>query len=283
MKVLTLSVYIMNVMEQISGLDLLSDLDVGISGRKLVSGENVVTPIFASFIKENTFAVKLASLYDSFVIDDPRNDILVGAPEGIVFIGDSDKAMELSQYMDCGKLGLAGECVRVDGFPRGFWCTEDTRLYNKVYDFLKNGAPAPDEGDEAPADGGKPAEEEKPAKPAKKGSTKPAAKPAKKAGAKPAAKPKTVNREAEPADEAPEEPAPAESEAESGDEPAEEKKPEKKPAERTEGPAPTLEQLFFMTMPDREDPEDAAEETAVQTCRRLCREEGIEYDLADEE
>ena len=258
---------------QHTGLNLLSNLDVSISGRRLVSGEDVVAPVFAKFIKDDIMCVNLVSLNDPFVIDDPNYDILIGAAEGVIFIGNSDRCIDLAHAMGKGKFGYVAECACVDGFPRAFWSTEDLSMYGTAFRFLKGDAPK-DGGDEPiPADTDEPAPEpapsKKPKKPAKPKTDEP----------KPEKKPKKPKKPAEPK---PEESAPA-------DEPAEEPKPEKPAPEPAPEPEKrlSLEEMFHVTapagVPDDDDVADDEEETAEQTCRRLCKEEGIEYDIGSED
>ena len=254
MKTLVIKLYVTELLEQLTGLTFVpEDIDLGVRGTDLVIGKGVRAPIYPEHINCNTVCYKLASLKEDTIItyDDVEN-ILLMSVEGIVFVGDSDKCEALAKYMGTGKFGLVAECVKVDGFRRGYWTTDDTTLWTKIVSYLKD-------GDEA----------KKPAKPAKK---------PKKSSAKP--KPE------KPADE----PAPEPEAEKPADEPAPD--PEvKKPAESA--PAPEAEK------PAEEPACDAADggvryksllemfheslETAEETCRRLCREEEIEYDLDSDE
>ena len=282
MKELSFKLYVTNALELISGLDLIGDVDLKFSGLKLVAGKGVKMPLVPTSVRGKLTGAKLANLFeDTFMLDDLDTDILLSAPEGILFIGKSDKVMELANYMKIGKTGLAAASIDVDGYPRGFWSTNDLSVITKVQLFLLEGPGAPDDGDKPVEEPEKPAEKpaEGPAKPAKK-PTKKGSKP-KKSDAKPAEKPAE-----ESAPEIPEEPEkPAEAEEAPAEKPAEGDKP-------VESECPcgslSLEQLFLMTAPPRTDDEgdaaeaadaDAVEETAEETCRRLCAEEGIAYDI----
>ncbi len=291
MKILTYYLYVINVMEELTGLDLLSKADVRITARKLVAGEKIVQPILSEMIDENTMRVKLASIYDSFVIDDPKNDVLVQAPEGTVFIGDAERCRVLAATMGFGRLGYVAEGFRKPGdFSRAFWVTEVDHSGDSAYDFLSG---KPIEPDGAAAAEPNP-EAEKPARPRRRAG-KPGDKPAEKPEAEPAkdpAEPPTEKPEAEPA---------AEPASDAAEPPVEKPAKPKKAAEPKTVPIahredevkkPTLEELIALASSGSEDeaaegeeaaPEgedaDEGEETAEQTCRRLCKEEGIAYDI----
>lgn len=292
MKILTYYLYVINVMEELTGLDLLSKADVRITARRLVAGEKIVQPILSEMIDENTMRVKLASIYDSFVIDDPKNDVLVQAPEGTVFIGDAERCRVLAATMGFGRLGYVAEGFRKPGdFSRAFWVTEVDHSGDSAYDFL-SGKPVDPDGAAAAveAEEAAPAAEDpkagKPKKPkVKKTDDKPVDKPAKDPAVESTEKPEAEPAE-EPASDAAEPPA------------AKPAKPKKATEPKTvsiahredEAKKLTLEELFAMTSPGSEDeaaegegaaPEGApeGEETAEQTCRRLCKEEGIAYDI----
>ena len=244
MKKLEFTLYVTNVLELITGLDLVKDVDLRLSGMHLVAGEGVKLPVCPKDFKGKAVCARLDTLFtDTFLLEDLSTNIVISAPEGTMFIGDSDLVMEFFRHIKVGKSGLAAAAEDVCGFPRAFWCTDDTsaELMAELFAFLDKG-PDGDKPEDKPA--AKPA-----AKPAKKPSAsaaKPAAKPAKKSGAKPAA-------------------------------PAEEPAPEKEPFAVATN-ARSLEELFALTAPG---PDDDAGETAVQTVRRLCKEEGIECDIAD--
>ena len=241
MKTLVIKLYVTELLEQLTGLTFVpEDIDLGVRGTDLVIGKGVRAPIYPEHINCNTVCYKLASLKEDTIItyDDVEN-ILLMSVEGIVFVGDSDKCEALAKYMGTGKFGLVAECVKVDGFRRGYWTTDDTTLWTKIVSYLKD-------GDEA----------KKPAKPAKK---------PKKSSAKP--KPE------KPADE----PAPdpeVKKPAESAPAPEAEKPAEEPACDAADGGVryKSLLEMF------RE-----SQETAEETCRRLCREEEIEYDLDSDE
>ena len=239
MKKLEFTLYVTNTLELITGLDLVKDVDLKISGMRLVAGEDVKLPVCPKDCFGKALYARLDALFtDTFLLEKLDTNIVITAPEGIMFIGDSDLVLDFFRHIKVGQAGLTAVTDGIDGFPRAFWCTNDLELMPELLTYLDKG---PDgdkpEGKHAP----KPA-----AKPAAKPAPKPAAKPAKKSGAKPAA-------------------------------PAEEPAPEKEPFAVATN-ARSLEELFALTAPG---PDDDAGETAVQTVRRLCKEEGIECDIAD--
>lgn len=237
MKKLEFTLYVTNTLELITGLDLVKDVDLRLSGMHLVAGEGVKLPVCPKDYMNKAVCAKLDALFtDTFLLEDLNANVVVSAPEGIMFIGDSDLVMEFFRYIKVGKAGMAAATDDVSGFPRAFWCTDDTSLMAELLAFL-------DKGPDGAKPEGKPA-----AKPVKKSSA-PAAKPA----AKPAKKATT----------------PAV--------PTEEPVPEKEPFAVATN-ARSLEELFALTAPG---PDDDAGESAEQTVRRLCKEEGIECDIAD--
>ena len=271
MKKLSIELFVTNGLELITGLDLIGDVDLKFSGLKLVAGKGTKTPTVPTPEKGKFIRAKLASLFDdTIIVDNPNADILLSAPEGILFIGQSDRVMQLLHYMETGKAGKVAESIDATSYLRGFWSTNDIGLLTKVINFLNDGPEKLDDG-------------EKPAKKPAKKSSKPK-KPADKPEDKPAEEPEKPAEE--PAREIPEEPEkPAEAEEAPAEKPAEGDKP-------VESECPcgslSLEQLFLMTAPPRTDDEgdaaeaadvDAVEETAEETCRRLCAEEDIAYDI----
>ena len=241
MKTLVIKLYVTELLEQLTGLTFVpEDIDLGVRGTDLVIGKGVRAPIYPEHINCNTVCYKLASLKEDTIItyDDVEN-ILLMSVEGIVFVGDADKCEALAKYMGTGKFGLVAECVKVDGFRRGYWTTDDTTLRTKIISYLKD-------GDEA----------KKPAKPAKK---------PKKSSAKPKPEKPADEPAPEPEVKKPAEPAPA----------PEAEKPAEEPAcDAADGGVryKSLLEMFHESL-----------ETAEETCRRLCREEEIEYDLDSDE
>ncbi len=249
MKELTLKLYVTNVLEQITGMNLVNDIDVRLSGAKLVAGKDVKMPVIAVPFKETDVVyAKVASLFDDcFILECLCKDLLVQGVEGLMFIGDSDRTFDLAKAMKVGHTGLAAEPAKsTGGFRRAFWSVgvdeaNISSLLTKVAKFLNKGAaPKPEAEPEPEAD--KPAEataEDVPPKPVKP---------------KKAPKPEPDAKPAEPAVEPEPEAVPAEAESES------------------DGCGISLLELFRASQRG---------ETAVEECRRLCREEGIDYDLDD--
>ena len=213
MKELTLKLYVTNVLEQITGMNLVKDIDVKLSGTKLVAGKDVKMPVVAVPFKDTdvTYA-KVASLFDGcFILECLCADLLVQGVEGLMFIGDSDRTFDLAKAMKVGHTGLAAEPAKsTGGFRRAFWSVgvdeaNISSLLTKVAKFLNKDA---------------------------------------------ASKP-----EAEPAAEPESEAAPAEAES-----------------EESGSHVVSLLELYRASQRG---------ETAVAECRRLCRKEGIKYDLDD--
>ena len=261
MKELTLKLYVTNVLEQITGMNLVNDIYVRLSGAKLVAGKDVKMPVIAVPFKETDVVyAKVASLFDDcFVLECLCKDLLVQGVEGLMFIGDSDRTFDLAKAMKVGHTGLAAEPAKsTGGFRRAFWSVgvdeaNISSLLTKVAKFLNKGAaPKPEAEPESEAD--KPAEataedaSPKPVKPKKAPKPEPATKP-------------------EPADEP--EPNPA---AEPAAEPESEAAPAEAESEESGSHVVSLLELYRASQRG---------ETAVAECRRLCRKEGIDYDLDD--
>ncbi len=246
MKEVCLKLFVTNVQELITGLDLIKDVDLGLSGSDLLAGKEIKSCVLPRNFKKVAYTADLDDMFvDPIILDDPNCNLLVQGKDGIIFIGNSDMIAEFAKFIKVGKFGLAAAPNDVDGFPRGFWTSDDKSLFMDVLSYLDpekpEDKPAEDKpAEEKPADADKPAED-KPAdeKPAKKGA-------AKKGAAKKGGKPK-------------------------GDKPAENASPVC---------CSSLEALFVRKVVNGDNGCEGcgAEETAEQTARRLCAEEGIKYD-----
>ena len=256
MKEVCLKLFVTNVQELITGLDLIKDVDLGFSGSDLLAGEAIKSCVLPRNFKKVAYTADLDDMFvDPIILDDPNCNLLVQGKDGIIFIGNSDMIAEFAKFIKVGKFGLAAAPNDVNGFPRGFWTSDDKSLFMDVLSYLDpekpEDKPAEDKpaeekpaedkpAEEKPADADKPAED-KPAdeKPAKKGA-------AKKGAAKKGGKPK-------------------------GDKPAENASPVC---------CDSLEALFVRKVVNGDNGCEGcgAEETAEQTAQRLCAEEGIEYD-----
>ena len=236
MKEVCLKLFVTNVQELITGLDLIKDVDLGLSGSDLLAGEAIKSCVLPRNFKKVAYTADLDDMFvDPIILDDPNCNLLVQGKDGIIFIGNSDMIAEFAKFIKVGKFGLAAAPNDVDGFPRGFWTSDDKSLFMDVLSYLD-----PEKPEDKPADADKPAED-KPAdeKPAKKGA-------AKKGAAKKGGKPKGY-----------------------------------KPAENASPVCcDSLEALFVRKVVNGDNGCEGcgAEETAEQTARRLCAEEGIEYD-----
>ena len=246
MKEVCLKLFVTNVQELITGLDLIKDVDLGLSGSDLLAGEAIKSCVLPRNFKKVAYTADLDDMFvDPIILDDPNCNLLVQGKDGIIFIGNSDMIAEFAKFIKVGKFGLAAAPNDVNGFPRGFWTSDDKSLFMDVLSYLDpekpEDKPAEDKpAEEKPADADKPAED-KPAdeKPAMKGA-------AKKGAAKKGGKPK-------------------------GDKPAENASPVC---------CDSLEALFVRKVVNGDNGCEGcgAEETAEQTAQRLCAEEGIEYD-----
>ena len=165
MKEVCLKLLVTNVQELITGLDLIKDVDLGLSGSDLLAGEAIKSCVLPRNFKKVAYTADLDDMFvDPIILDDPNCNLLVQGKDGIIFIGNSDMIAEFAKFIKVGKFGLAAAPNDVNGFPRGFWTSDDKSLFMDVLD-----KPAED----------KPADE----KPAKKGA-------AKKGAAKKGGKPK---------------------------------------------------------------------------------------------
>lgn len=265
MKTLFFKLFVTNVQELITGLDLIKDDDLNLSESDLLAGKEIKPIVQPRCFKKVAYTADLDNLFtDPIILANLDRNLVLQGKEGVMFIGDSDLVVEFAKYIKAGKVGLVAESIDVNGFPRAYWSSEDKNLFLEVLHFLD-----PEKSnDDKPAED-KPAEDKPADKPAdeKPAEAKPAKKPAKKSAAKKGGKPKAEK----PAEDKPAEDKPVE------DKPADAEKPAD---EVPDACCDSLEALFVRKVVNGDNGCEGcgAEETAEQTARRLCAEEGIEYD-----
>ena len=152
MKKLFIELCVTSLLEKLTGLTMVpEDLDLRISGTRLLAGEAVKMPIYPERITNNTALYRLASRDDTIVTDGSIEDILLAMPEGIVFIGDCDRVASLVEHFKVGNDGFVAEDVNAEGYRQGYWTTSDTGMLKEIIAYLKAGPAKPDTDDESDA------------------------------------------------------------------------------------------------------------------------------------
>ena len=255
---MNLRAFITKVPELMSKLCLVRKTNLEFVGTKLAAKKGTkMIPVAEHNEEAELYEVKLNSLFDDdFAITANPNtvDILIQAKDGVMFIGEVRLCLALAREVQAGEIGFVAEHIEREKFRRGFWSVNAydadfvKRITDKVKDFVKE-AKTPDVNPEADPEAGTENPDDAPAGEEPKKPAKP------KKGAKPEPKPEVAPEaapEAEPEAEAPEAPV----------------------AEESDEGGISLRELFRAEM--------RGGESAEAECRRLCRKEGIEFDLEPE-